>query len=406
MGRSRPGARAAIVAAALLAATAAGPAAAQQAVTRAQAVAAALARGPRVARAAPEVSAARADLTAARTFQNPTAVLSYTGDVPRYHAEAEIPLDFPWLRSARVGAARAALASTEARFAFERASARFDAEAAYVQGLATGERARVSRRNARDADSLLALALLRRDAGDASDLDVELARVSAGQAEAAADADSLAAVASLLDLQSVMGLASDRVSITLADSLAAPAAPADTVAGVTLQVVAANAALQAGERALALARRGALAPPSVTIGGERGGPPDDNPGWLIVVGVSLPIPLFNWNGAAVQAAAAGRDRARVEAELARRESDAAVAAARRELAAALRRVERDRTLLASARRVAEMSLLAYAEGAVALPSVLEAQRTAREAESDTVADLAAANVAEAALRLVTAREGP
>ncbi len=401
------GARSRLSSAALLLAVAAAPAVAQQPVTRAQAVAAALARGPRVARSAPDVATARADLAAARTFQNPTAVLSYTGDVPRYHAEAEIPLDFPWLRSARIGAARAALASTQARFAFERASARFDAEAAYVRAQAAAERERVSRRNARDADSLLVLARVRRDAGDASDLDVELASVSAGQLAAAADADSLAAVGALLDLQSVMGLAGDSVRILLVDSLGAPAAPpVPSDSAPTLTVAAADAALLAGERALALARRGALAPPALTIGSERGGPPGDDPGATIIVGFSLPIPLFNWNGAAVQAAAAGRDRARVEAELARRESDAAVAAARRELAAALRRVERDRSLLAGARRVAELSLLAYAEGAVALPSVLEAQRTAREAQSDTVADLAAANVAEAALRLVTAREGP
>jgi hypothetical protein len=37
--------------------------------------------------------------------------------------------------------------------------------------------------------------------------------------------------------------------------------------------------------------------------------------------------------------------------------------------------------------------------------VLEAQRTAREALADTVADLAAANVAAAALRLVTTTTG-
>ncbi len=121
-----------------------------------------------------------------------------------------------------------------------------------------------------------------------------------------------------------------------------------------------------------------------------------------MVGVALPLPLFNRNGAAIQSAAAARDRSRVEADVARRESDANVAAARRELLGALRRVARDRALLVSAERVAAMSLLAYGEGAVALPSVLEAQRTAREALADTVADLAAANVAAAALRLVRA----
>jgi outer membrane protein TolC len=380
---------------------------AQQPVTRVQAVAATLANGPRVARAAPDVAAARAEVTGARAFQNPTALLSYSGSVPRLHAELEVPLDFPWLRRARVGAAQASLASARFRFAYERASARYEAEAAYVLALAAAERARLSTRSAVAADSLLRLARLRRDAGDASALDVELATVGAGQAAAAADADSLAAVAALLELQRVMGRGSDTVSIVLADSLSAPLNPEPwplTPRSSPLLVAAADASLQAGERALAFARRSVFAAPSLTVGAEGRDPSGAEAGPLALFGIALPLPLFNWNGAAVQAAAAARDRARVERDVARRESEAAVAAARRELLAALRRVERDRALLAGAQRVAALSLLAYSEGAAALPGVLEAQRTAREALAAFVTDLAAANVAEAALRLVTATE--
>jgi 7-keto-8-aminopelargonate synthetase-like enzyme len=46
--------------------------------------------------------------------------------------------------------------------AAQRAAARYDAEAAYVMALAAGERARLSRKTATDADSLLRLARLRR----------------------------------------------------------------------------------------------------------------------------------------------------------------------------------------------------------------------------------------------------
>lgn len=400
-----PGGRAASWAVALLLTCGAGVASAQQSVTREDAVAAALTRGPRALRAAPDVAAARADVALARTFQNPTAIASYTGSVPSYHAELEIPLDFPWLRAARVGAAQASLTSARYRYAFERAGARFDAEVAYVRASAAEARARVTRRNAADADSLLVLARLRREAGDASALDVELATVAAGQLASASEADSLAAVGALLELQAVMGLPSDRVTVALADSLAAPAVESDSVAGVRLLVAAADATLEAQERGLALARRSILAAPSLTVGVEGGDPSGTEKGPLAMVGLALPLPLFNWNGAAVQAAAAARDRSRVDADVARRESEAKVAAARRELASALRRVARDRALLGSAQRVAAMSLLAYGEGAVALPNVLEAQRTAREALANTVADLAAANVAAAALRLVTTTTG-
>ena len=56
-------------------------------------------------------------------------------------------------------------------------------------------------------------------------------------------------------------------------------------------------------------------------------------------------------------------------------------------------------------RVAAMSLQAYAEGAVPLATVLEAQRNGREALGRYIDDVAAANDAAAALRLATASGG-
>jgi hypothetical protein len=49
-----------------------------------------------------------------------------------------------------------------------------------------------------------------------------------------------------------------------------------------------------------------------------------------------------------------------------------------------------------------MSLQAYAEGAIPLAAVLEAQRNAREALGRYIDDVATANNAAAALRLLTA----
>src|SRR5207302_1680164 len=77
-----------------------------------------------------------------------------------------------------------------------------------------------------------------------------------------------------------------------------------------------------------------------------------------------------------------------------------------ERALALARLERDRRLLSSADRVAAMSLQAYAEGVVALPNVLEAQRNAREALARYIDDVAAANDAAAAVRLLTTTQSP
>jgi len=388
---------------------AATPLAAQQPVTRAQAVAAALSRGARAAFGRADTAVAAALLRTARLYPNPLLSATYTKDVPHYHVIADVPLDVPWLRSARIGTAASARDAARYGFAFERATIRFDVDTTYTRALAALARARLSRRTAGDADSLLKMAQLRREVGDVSDLDVRLAAVNAGQLENAAADDSLAAVEALLAVQLAMGLPAAAPTISLADSLAPPALDsADTVPAASaepLPVAAAAASLRSRERALTLAHRSVLAAPSLQVGVEHGDP--TGPGGLLpTVGLSLPVPLFNWNGGEVGQATAARDRAQANLEFVRRETGAELARAQRSLTLATARLERARRLLASADRVAAMSLQAYAEGAVALPNVLEAERNAREALTRYIDDVAAANNAAAALRLVTASDQP
>jgi cobalt-zinc-cadmium efflux system outer membrane protein len=156
---------------------------------------------------------------------------------------------------------------------------------------------------------------------------------------------------------------------------------------------------------LTLAHRSVFAAPSLQVGFDNNDP-GGQPGLLPIVGLSLPLPLFNWNGGEVRQAAAARDRAQAGLDLARRTTGAELARARRGFTLARARLERDRGLLSSADRVAAMSLQAYAEGVVALPNVLEAQRNAREALARYVDDVAAANDAAAAVRLLTATDQP
>ncbi|HET7790579.1 MAG TPA: TolC family protein [Gemmatimonadales bacterium] len=382
---------------------AAGPVTAQQPVTRADAVARALAAGARVTLARADSAAAHGLTRAARQIENPVLSASYSKSVPQYHATLDLALDVPWLRSARIGAAAWSERATLYRYAGERAAARLDVEVAYTHALAAAAHARLSARTARDADSLLTMATIRRDAGDASDLDVALATVNAGEQKNAAADDSLAAVAALLDLQALMGQGSDTVTLALADTLAPPAP--DSVAppaGPTLAVAAAEADATAGARAVALERARLLGAPSLEVGVENRDPTGAETGILPVIGLSFPIPLFNWNGGAVAAAAAERDRARAALEVARRESAADIARARRERDAGLAKVARDAELVASAERVAAMSLTAYREGAIALPGVLEAQRNARDALVRYVDDVAALHDAADELRFFSA----
>ncbi|HEX4573572.1 MAG TPA: TolC family protein [Gemmatimonadales bacterium] len=381
-------------------------AAAQQPVTRAQAVTAALERGTRAALGRADTAAAAGVLHSARLYPNPGVSASYSKDVPHYHVLADVPLDLPWLRGARVGAARSAADAARYGFAFERAAIRFDVDTIYTRALAAQAHARLSRHNASDADSLRRIAELRRSVGDVSELDVRLAEVNAGQLLNVAADDSLAAVEALLAVQLAMGLGADEGAITLADTLAPPPdslaqAGSAAAAGEPLPVAAARASLEAQQRTLTLAHRNVFEAPRFQVGFDNGDP-GGQPGLLPTFGLAITLPLFNQNGGAVAEARAARDRAAATFDQARRETAAARARAVRSSGVALARLARDRRLLASADRVAAMSLRAYGEGAVPVASVLEAQRNAREALGRYIDDLAAANDAAAAVHLFAA----
>src|SRR5690242_1977728 len=374
-----------------------------QGITRADAIAAALARGPRAAAARADSAAARGDLAAARAFANPTFSATYTKSVPRYHYILDIPVDWPWVRTPRVGAASAGADAAGARYAFEIAAVRFDADTAYTVALAAVAHARLSHRTAADADSLWRVARLRRDAGDASEMDTRLAEINAGELSNNAAEDSLAAWSALQNLQLVMGLPADSL-ISLSDSLQLP----DTSGGPgpvePLAVIEARAQLQAAERVLSLQRSANLLSPSVQVGLERGDPTGSEPGALPTVGIALPLPIFNWNGGAIVRARADRDGAAARLDATRRAAAAARARAVGERTVALARARRDAGFVTSADSVAAMFLTAYAEGAVSLPDVLEAQRNAREALARYVDDLALANTAVGFVRLLDATE--
>jgi cobalt-zinc-cadmium efflux system outer membrane protein len=390
-----------VAAAAALIVVTAGAGGAQRAVSRAEALAAALARGPRITFARADSTAAHAGLSIASQFENPALSLTYSKAVPQQHFIMDVPLDYPWLRKARVGAATAGLGAARFRFDFERAVAEFEADTAYTNALAAAKRASFSRSTARDADSVLTLARLRRDAGDGSELDVQLATVSFGQLANAAARDSLDAVGALLAVQALMGEPSEAQMIVLADTLDAGAPPAAAPAGSQLLVAAAEEDLLQAEQALTLEKRMVFAAPSLALGWEQRDPTGAEPGVLPTVGIAVPLPLFNQNRGTILLAQSQRDRAQAAVVLARLEGAQQAAQARRELSLAVDRLKRSEQLVASANRVAQLSLLAYREGASALPNVLEAQRIAREALAQYVDDVAAARNAAGVVHLLT-----
>lgn len=370
----------------------------QQPVTRQQAVESAVARGARAAVARADTLVGAAQLLTARSWGNPSLAGTYSKSPPNYHAIVDLPLDITGARGARIRAAQASRLASQYRFDFERAAAALDADTSYTRALAALERVRLSRRNARDADSLRRMAIIRRDAGDASELDVLLASVNAGQAANLAIADSVTLISSIFDLQTVMGLDTTGISIVPSDSLTMPPlTPPNGITESTLPIAAARQALSAADLSVRVQRRSVFTPFSILAGVEWGDP--GAPGLLPTFGLSIPLPVLNRNRGPIALAEAERERARAELALAVFQTEATIGRARRERAAALEKLQRDRVLVESATRIVSMSLVAYREGAQALPAVLEAQRNARDILSQYITDLADAWIATATLRL-------
>lgn len=372
--------------------------------TRASAIAAALGAGARLRIARADSNAAGATLTLARQFENPLLGAQYTGSTPREHYTLDVPVDLPWIRRARVGVAQAALVAADQRFRFEREAVAYDVDTTYTRAQVALARRALSAQSARDADSLLVLARLRRDAGDASEFDVQLATVVAGQLAGAASTDSLDAASLLLTLQALMGETSADVTVTLTDTLEAPVGSTTAAAGSPLLLRAAQVDLRASQLAVRFAQRSVFAGTSLSFGYETRDPNGTGSSLLPTFGLALPIPAFNRNRGAVALAESQQLRAEASLRLAESELAAAVARAVRAQAVATARVVRSRQLQASAQRVAALSLLAYQEGAATMPAVLEAQRTAREARAQYLEDVAAAQIAAGLVHLLTFSE--
>ena len=120
-------------------------------------------------------------MLSARALANPVLSASYSRSVPQYHAIVDVPLDFLVRRPLQVSAALSASEAARYRLSFERAAVEFETDTLYTRAAARSAQGALSRANALDADSLLTVARVQRDAGDASELDVELARVNAGR---------------------------------------------------------------------------------------------------------------------------------------------------------------------------------------------------------------------------------
>jgi cobalt-zinc-cadmium efflux system outer membrane protein len=360
----------------------------------------ALARAHRgqVAVAAAVVAAARADRRTILSLPNPIASYSYTGDPPRQHASIDQPLDWLLRRGSDAAAGRAGIGVALADSTQLLAEVAREARSAFYTALGTSRRLALAEDEAALADSLAGIAARRRAAGEISELEQAQAALEAARARQLVSAGREDHQLAVAELGRALGV--------LPDALAAPAGALDReLSGAVpaaplvdaLPMVAAARADSTMARAFYHAAQWSRIPfPSVQAGLDWNDPANPTAGSTILLGLSLPLPLWQSGGAPAAAARARADQAAAQLREVRADAARLLTQATARLQETARRalVARD-SVLPLAIRQRELALLAYRAGETGIVPVLDALRAEREVVRDLVTDLVAYQVARA-----------
>jgi cobalt-zinc-cadmium efflux system outer membrane protein len=370
--------------------------------------------------AAPAANAAAADVDAASAARrvaglrpNPALAVeveNFVGTGPYYGvngadvtASVAIPLELGGKRRARVAAADAATHRARIGQAIAHADIRLQVIELFIEAAAAEVRVAIAEDQYRIAADTARAATLRVQSGRASPLEQEradVARLTAEAEEHRARRLADAARASLgrrigqpvtgpLDLAALGGPGSGTMG-----------PPRPISAAGTLSIAAAEADLVTADAGVRLARSQRV--PDLTVGpGVRRIEATNDV--AAVFSLSLPLPLFNNGGAAVDQARAERRRAdarrRATAlDIEQQISDAQVEAAN---AAAAARVASG-PALSAAMEAARIARIGYREGKFGQLELLDAERTLTEMRSASIEALSSYQLAKARLDRLTA----
>jgi cobalt-zinc-cadmium efflux system outer membrane protein len=370
----------------------------QDSLTIDDAVALALAHRGQITVATAMVAAARADRRTAMQLPNPVAAYSYTGDPPRQHVTVDQSLDWLLRRSSTGSAGTAGIGVALADSTLLLADVARQARTAFYAALGADQRLILAQDEAALADSLAGITARRRAAGEISELEAAQAALEAARAHQLVSVSREDSAVALAELGRALGLQ--------AETLAPPVGALDEQLLVTLpsmpqvdsipMVAMARADSTMAGALYQVARLERIPFPSVVAGVEWDDPTNPTGGSTVVLGVGLPIPLWQSGGGPAAAAQARADQAsaqlrEVRADAIRLLTQSAVRVqetARRAL------VARD-SIHPLATRQRELALIAYQAGETGIIPALDALRAEREVVRDLVADLVAYQAARA-----------
>jgi cobalt-zinc-cadmium efflux system outer membrane protein len=312
-----------------------------------------------------------------------------------------LPLELGGKRSARVALANARLTRAEIQSAIAIADLRLRITQLYVEAAAAERRTEVLGEQATIAANALRIASERVRAGAASPIEQQRADVLRINAQVAADSAARQAQAARSNLAALTGGpitgSLDRGWFDQVASVYGPAQPVEVEA--TLAYVAATADVRTADAQVRLART--LRVPDVTIsaGARRLEQTNDT---AAVIGVSIPIPIFNNGRAFVSQARAEQTQAQALRSLVVLDTRQEIARAQTELAnaAATARATGGPALNAAAES-ARIARVGYSQGKFDQIALLDAERTLSQTRQAYVDALAAYHDAEARLQRLT-----
>jgi outer membrane protein, heavy metal efflux system len=354
-----------------------------------EAIEAALAQGDFAALGEAERAAAEARVRAIPRFDNPQANISResvsgsAGRETEWQAGVEQPIDISGRRGSLRAAARAEATAVTADVARRRQERIAEVREAYAGCAAAGDKVAIAERFASRLKEAERIVNLRTKAGDTAGYDLRRLRASTRSAEAELRIVQGELGAECVALSRLTGVSDARPAIPLASLV--PPSPAAAGTGPTNRqdLAAREARVAAATAEVSAAQRSRLPELNVGLGykrisneaGSAGGP---------TVGLGVRLPIFNSGGATVDEARARQRVREAELALARREVEASIAAARARSAAATAAAMEARQAADDAQRLGTIAETAYEGGETGIIELVDAYRTARDAERNIV----------------------
>lgn len=311
-----------------------------------------------------------------------------------------LPIELGGKRSARIGVADARGARARIAAAILRADLELTVTQAYAEAIAAERRLDIARTQVGIATEGLRVATDRVQVGATSPIDQQRAEVAAVNARAALEKAERAVLVARANLGRLLGRSvTEPLDMAWFDR-AGGIGPVITVdPDGTLALAAARADLATANAQVRLARAQRIPDLTVSAGARRLEATNDV---AAVVGVSIPIPLFNTGKAALDQARADRDQADALTRLARLDAARAIASAQADVAnAATAARAAGGPALAAAQEAARIARIGYGQGKFGQLELLDAERTLAETRAAWVDALAAYHDAVARLRRLT-----